>query len=113
MNEPASLATGLDPSLVAKYLRVIGEPTRLRILQLLVQGERSVGECGRALAVPQPKISNHLACLRWCGLVTTRRDHRTVYYSLAREGVGEILVLAERLAAESANAVAACGRVDS
>lgn len=98
--------------LVAKYLRVLGEPTRLRILELLVEGERSVGALVDALGEPQPKVSNHLACLRWCGFVETRREHRAVYYSIADERVGRIMGLAHALLADNAEHVAACGRVD-
>src|SRR6266516_2104232 len=59
--------------LVAKYFRALGDPTRLRILELLrAEGELSAGELTRRLAQPQPRVSNHLACLRWCGFVDTR-----------------------------------------
>ena len=62
---------------VAKFFRALGDPTRLRILELLrAEGELSAGELTRRLAQPQPRVSNHLACLRWCGFVDTRRDHR-------------------------------------
>src|SRR5262249_35882625 len=60
----------VETDLVAKYFRGLGEPTRLRILELLRdEGELSVGELVRRLAVPQPKVSNHLAGLRWCCLL--------------------------------------------
>src|SRR6266571_2416251 len=53
--------------LVAKYFRGLGDPTRVRILELLRDdGELSVGELVARLGQPQPKVSNHLACLRWC-----------------------------------------------
>ena len=98
--------------LVAKYLRVLGEPTRLQILELLAEGEHSVGALVSALGQSQPKVSNHLACLRWCGFMTTRREHRTVYYGLADERVAQIVGLARALLADNAEHVAACGRVD-
>ena len=103
-------ATSTD--LVAKYLRVLGEPTRLRILELLVEGERSVGALVDALGESQPKVSNHLACLRWCGFVETRREHRAVYYSVADERVEQIIDLAHALLADNSEHVAACVRVD-
>src|SRR5438067_2004378 len=66
--------------LVAKYFRGLGDATRVRILELLRdEGELSVGELVERLALPQPKVSNHLACLRWCGFIEARREHRTVY----------------------------------
>lgn len=103
-------ATATD--LVAKYLRVLGEPTRLRILELLADGEQSVGALVEAVGESQSNVSNHLACLRWCGFVTTRREHRTVYYRLADERVTKIIGLAGALLAGNAEHVAACGRVD-
>ena len=98
--------------LVAKYLRVLSDPLRLRIVELLADDERSVGALVHTLGVSQPKASNHLACLRWCGFVETRREHRTVYYRLADPRVMEIVDLARALLANNADHVAACRRVD-
>jgi ArsR family transcriptional regulator, cadmium/lead-responsive transcriptional repressor len=98
--------------LVAKYFRALGDPTRLRILQLLqAEGELSAGELTRRLAQPQPKVSNHLACLRWCGFVATRRDHRLIYYRLADQRVAAMLALAHGLLDDNADHVAACCRI--
>src|SRR5579884_3866682 len=75
--------------LVAKYFRGLGDPVRLRILELLrSEGELSVGELVRRLDLPQPLVSNHLACLRWCGFTEARREGRTVYNRIADERVG-------------------------
>jgi DNA-binding transcriptional ArsR family regulator len=98
--------------LVAKYFRALGDPTRLRLLGLLrAEGELSAGELGRRLGQPQPKVSNHLACLRWCGFVTTRRQHRVVYYRLADQRVVALLELADALLDDNADHVAACCRI--
>lgn len=102
-----------EQDLLAKYFRALGDPTRLRVLELLADGERTVGELVVALAQPQPKVSNHLACLRWCGFVHTRRAHRTIHYRLADDRVREIVDLARQLLAENAEHVAACTRIDS
>ncbi len=98
--------------IVAKYFRGFGEPTRLRILELLADGERSVGELVEATGEPQPKVSNHLACLRWCGFVESRRQHRTVYYQLADDRVLQIIRLARGLLEDNAEHVAACRTID-
>jgi DNA-binding transcriptional ArsR family regulator len=98
--------------LVAKYFRALGDPTRLRILELLRDhGEVAVGELADRLAQPQPKVSNHLACLRWCGFVDSRRQHRAVYYRLADERVSAMLDLANGLLGDNAEHVAACCRI--
>jgi DNA-binding transcriptional ArsR family regulator len=105
-------ATPARSDLVAKYFRALGDPTRLRILGLLkVAGELSAGELTRRLGQPQPKVSNHLACLRWCGFVQTRRQHRVIHYRLADQRVLAILELADGLLADNADHVAACCRI--
>jgi ArsR family transcriptional regulator, cadmium/lead-responsive transcriptional repressor len=108
---PASPAAS---DLVAKYFRGLGDPLRVRILELLrAEGELSVGEIVERVGEPQPKVSNHLACLRWCGFVAARRDHRTVLNRVADERVVEMLDLAQALLADNAEHVAACCRIDS
>ena len=103
-----------EPELVGKYFRALGDPTRVRILELLrAHGELSVGQLVARLALSQPKVSNHLACLRWCGFLVTRREHPTVRYRIADERVSELLALGRALLADNAEHVAACRRVDS
>ena len=102
-----------EPELVAKYFRALGDPTRVRILELLGEhGELSVSELVDRLAQSQPKVSNHLACLRWCGFVHTRRDHPTVHYRVADQRVTQLLALGRALLADNAEHVAACRRID-
>jgi DNA-binding transcriptional ArsR family regulator len=99
--------------LVAKYFRGLGDPTRLRILEELRNaGELSVGELVDRLGLPQPKISNHLACLRWCGFIETRREHRVVYNRITDPRVEAILDLARELLEGNEEHVAACCRID-
>lgn len=99
--------------LVAKYFRGLGDPTRVRILELLRdERELTVGELVERLALPQPKVSNHLACLRWCGFVAARREHRTVYNRIADPRVLTMLTLGHELLDENAEHVAACCRIE-
>lgn len=106
-------AAPLATDLVAKYFRGLGDPIRLRILELLrTEGELSVGELVRRLALPQPKVSNHLACLRWCGFIEARRDGRTVYNRIADPRVEAMLELGEALLADNAEHVAACCTIE-
>jgi ArsR family transcriptional regulator, cadmium/lead-responsive transcriptional repressor len=103
-----------EPELVGKYFRALGDTTRVRILELLREhDELSVGELVERLGQSQPKVSNHLACLRWCGFVHTRRDHPAVYYRIADERVSRLLALGHALLADNAEHVAACRRLDS
>lgn len=105
-------AQPVEGDLLAKYFRVLGDRTRLRILDLVSDQERSVGELVELLGEPQSKVSNHLACLRWCGFVATRREHRTIYYRLADERVDAVIALGRELLHENAHHVAACRRID-
>ena len=99
--------------LVAKYFRGLGDPSRLRILELLRgEDELSVGALVERLALPQPKVSNHLACLRWCGFIETRRQGRSVYNRIADSRVAEMLDLAESLLADNPEHVAACCAIE-
>jgi ArsR family transcriptional regulator, cadmium/lead-responsive transcriptional repressor len=103
----------LPGDLVAKYFRGLGDPTRVRILELLRdEGELSVGALVERLGLPQPQVSNHLACLRWCRFVEARRERRAVYNRIADQRVVKMLDLAESLLAENAEHVAACCRID-
>lgn len=103
----------LATDLVAKYFRGLGDPSRLRILELLRrEGELTVGDLVERLGLPQPKVSNHLACLRWCEFIEARRAGRTVYNRIADPRVAEMLDLAESLLADNAEHVAACCRIE-
>src|SRR5215217_9645480 len=112
MAQPAPFRLPAAPAstdLVAKYFRALGDPTRLRILGMLqAERELSAGALTRRLGQPQPKVSNHLACLRWCGFVTTRRQHRVIYYRLADQWIAAMLELADGLLDDNAHHVAAC-----
>lgn len=101
-----------EADLVAKYFRALGDPTRIRILELLdAEGELSVGELVERLGMPQPSISNHLACLRWCGFVAGRRAGRTIFNRVADERVSSVLELGRAILADNAEHVAACCRI--
>jgi DNA-binding transcriptional ArsR family regulator len=67
----------------ARFLRCIGEPTRLGILKLLADGERCVGELASVLSKEQSLISHHLRALRECNIVKERQEAQKVYYTLA------------------------------
>ncbi len=98
--------------LLAKYFRALGDPTRLRILEALRdEGELAVGELAARVGGSQPGVSNHLACLRWCGFVESRREHRVVRYRLADRRVEQLVELGRALLADNAEHVAACRRI--
>ena len=71
----------------AERLRKFGQPQRLMILSLLLEGEKSVSEIDMATGIGQPGLSQQLAELRRAELVTTRRQAKQVFYSIADESV--------------------------
>ena len=72
---------------VAEKLRVYAQPQRLMILSCLLSGERTVAEIGEAASISQPALSQQLAELRRAELVSTRKEAKQVWYSLANDGV--------------------------
>jgi DNA-binding transcriptional ArsR family regulator len=69
---------------------LVAEPTRRHILDLLLEGERSVGELVESLSLSQPGVSKHLRALREAGLVEVRRDAQRRWYGLRPEPLAEI-----------------------
>ena len=96
--------------LLAKWFRGLDDPVRLGILEELRNGEKSVDELCDALGMKQPRISNHLACLRWCRFVATRREGQRIYYRLADHNISAILDLAHASLARNAARVFTCTR---
>jgi len=96
--------------LLAKWFRGLDDPVRLGILEELRGGEKRVDELCEALGLKQPRISNHLACLRWCNFVSTRRDGQRIFYRLADQNVPAILDLAHASMTRNAARVFCCTR---
>jgi ArsR family transcriptional regulator, cadmium/lead-responsive transcriptional repressor len=95
-----------------RLFKVLADPTRLALLRRLAQGEATVTELVTAAGhPPQSRVSNHLACLRWCELVTTEKVGRNVIYRLADPGVLLLLDLACEVAAPHAQHLATCHRI--
>lgn len=83
---------------LARFFNGFANSTRLSILLLLAQrGETKVGDLVSELDAPQPRVSDHLRCLSWCGYVKVRRTGRNAYYSIADERVLDMLRLGESL----------------
>lgn len=72
---------------VSGILKVLAHPARLRLACRLVAGECSVADMERQLGITQPSLSQHLGALREAGFVTTRREHKLVFYRLTDERV--------------------------
>ena len=72
-------------------MKVLSNRNRLLILCRLVEGEASVGELAKLLDIREQAMSQQLALLRKDGLVKTRRDGQTIYYSLAKKKTSKLL----------------------
>jgi DNA-binding transcriptional ArsR family regulator len=98
---------------LAKLFNGFANSTRLSILLLLTQrGEMKVGELVEELGAPQPRISDHLRCLAWCGYVTVRREGRNAYYSVADQRVMRMLELGEELLQDNLEHLEACDDIE-
>lgn len=89
----------------AALFRVLGHPARVRILELLRDGEQSVGALQAALELDSGGTSQHLAALRRLGLVSARKEGTSVYYGIDDPSVFELLeagraIITRRLAQE-------------
>lgn len=88
--------------LIARRFRMLGEPFRLRLLQVLESGEKTVGEIVVALDGNQPNVSKHLQMLYDSGIVSRRREGTSVYYGIADPVIFNLCDLVCRSAAEKA-----------
>ena len=100
---------GEDLGSAVALFRSLADPARLAIVKRLAGGEARVVDLTRALGLAQSTVSKHLACLRDCGLVTSRPQGRASMWSLNHtETVMELLSAAERLLALTGDAVTLC-----
>ena len=83
--------------LKANLFRVLGHPARVRVLELLRDGERSVGALQAELGLASGGTSQHLAALRRIGLVTARREGTSVFYSVEDTRVFDLLATGREL----------------
>jgi DNA-binding transcriptional ArsR family regulator len=87
--DPAVMRRNADAA--ARLLKTLANDQRLRVLCFLFDEELSVGEINERVELSQSALSQHLAKLRAEGIVTTRRDAQTIYYSLADGAVRQII----------------------
>lgn len=102
----ASNATKVE--LTAKLFRGFSDSSRLAILESLREGALTVGEIVTETGLNQSNVSNHLACLRDCGLVSAEQDGRFVRYTLSDKRVLQFLRMADKLLMEVARGVYEC-----
>lgn len=83
--------------LKAEFFKTLGHPARIRVLELLSEREHAVSEMLPEVGIEAANLSQHLAVLRRTGLVTTRKEGSSVFYSLTSPEVAELLRVARRI----------------
>jgi ArsR family transcriptional regulator len=81
----------------AGFFRALAHPTRIRMLEILVRGGRTVQELQNALTLDQPIVSQQLGVLRNQGIVTARKEGSSMRYTLNDPLVGDLLDVARRI----------------
>ena len=79
----------------AECLRTLAHPHRLRMVQMLLQGDYTVGELAEACGLPSAMASEHLRLMQRCGFLTSEKDGRKVYYRVAEPHLANILKCVE------------------
>jgi ArsR family transcriptional regulator, cadmium/lead-responsive transcriptional repressor len=102
----------LELELKAKLFRGFSDTSRLSILEALRVQSLNVGELVQVTGLSQSNISNHLGCLRDCGLVTSEQRGRYTYYRLTDDRIDGLLRMVEELLADVAKGVYQCTRYD-
>lgn len=112
MTAPFVLPTLSEDLLLAKFFRALGDPTRLKILEAVMDREKNVTALVELTGAPQGRVSSHLACLRWCGYVTTRQEGRRVFYRVSDRRVARLLAIAKEVVADNCERIQSCTIID-
>ena len=107
--KPVELAE--SDEILMKFFKGLGDPTRIRIVEALLEKERNVSELIKLVTAPQSNISNHLACLKWCGYISSRKEGTSIYYQITDDRVRKIVSLAREIIADHAENLYACTRI--
>jgi DNA-binding transcriptional ArsR family regulator len=91
------VATSPLQTFKAQFFRALAHPVRIKILEILVRGDRTVQELQEALQLEQPVVSQQLSVLRNQGVVTSDKHGLSVRYALRDPAVGELLDVARRI----------------
>lgn len=87
----------------AEFFKALGHPARIRILELLRDGERTAGDLVADLELEQSNVSQQLAVLRERGVLSSRRDGAQVYYSVKDPRIFDLLLLAKQILTSTLN----------
>ncbi|MCC5909033.1 MAG: winged helix-turn-helix transcriptional regulator [Clostridiaceae bacterium] len=94
--------------LYTKFFHGLSNPTRYNIILALIDKEKSVGELVEELGYSQSLISMQLKCLKWCNFVTSIKEGKNIYYSIADERIVSLLQLGEIIAEGNTEQICTC-----
>ena len=94
--EPSATSRPIS-EIKAELFKALAHPARIRVLEVLAEGERSVGELQPLVGVEPPNLSQQLAVLRHAGLVTTRKSGSSVIYAIRDAELVQLLAAAKRV----------------
>lgn len=101
----------LITEVIPKFFKAFCDPTRIKIIEYLIENEKNVTELTDLLGISQSGVSNHLACLKWCGFVTSKKEGRTIYYNVTDKRIKKIVELAKQVIADNAENIYVCTRL--
>ena len=80
----------------AEAFKALGHPSRIFILEKLIEREHCVGELTEMLGVEMPTVSKHLSILKNCGIISGRKEGNSIFYKIQRECVKDTLACADK-----------------
>ncbi|MEC1158915.1 MULTISPECIES: ArsR/SmtB family transcription factor [Bacillaceae] len=109
--QPVLQLEDLQHELIAKFFHGLSNPARFKIAVSLLESEKNVSQLVHELGMKQSQISNQLACLKWCGYVSTRQEGKFIYYRITDERIRNIIELARQVVADNAEHINCCTRI--
>lgn len=100
----------LDVDMKVKFLRGFSDKTRIQILECIKKNEKTVSQIVKDLNGNQSNISQHLTCLKGCGIIVGRQEGKYIYYSLRNQQVRDLLTMFDVVLEDVQNDVACCER---
>lgn len=98
----------VDVDMKVNLIHGFSNKTRLQILESLLNKEKTVSQIVDELAINQSSISQHLACLRGCGLIVSRQAGKYVYYRIRNEKIHQLLLMFDEVLLEVENDMNTC-----
>ncbi len=107
----AQVDAAVQTEIYSKFFHGLSNPTRLKIVETLLDREMNVSQIMEAIGASQSQVSNQLACLKWCGYVASRQEGKYILYRISDERVRSILQLVKEIVADNAEHIRCCTRM--